>query len=175
MKTEKKVNYMNLSNKNKFIILRNEHNLTQEQVAEMLNISKSTYCRIENGTLNIGVDALKKLLQIYNITFEDFYNIQLPIVKTITYPKKLLINLQNAIDKNKEKSNNWVINLEKFENLKNALNPVLEIRSKALQFPNIDISEIPNHTTVKQVKLDPKAELLIDRALKAQQKLLEPN
>ncbi len=166
---------MNLSNKNKFIILRNEHNLTQEQVAEMLNISKSTYCRIENGTLNIGVDALKKLLQIYNITFEDFYNIQLPIVKTITYPKKLLINLQNAIDKNKEKSNNWVINLEKFENLKNALNPVLEIRSKALQFPNIDISEIPNHTTVKQVKLDPKAELLIDRALKAQQKLLEPN
>ena len=76
MKTEKKVNYMNLSNKNKFIILRNEHNLTQEQVAEMLNISKSTYCRIENGTLNIGVDALKKLLQIYNITFEDFYNIR---------------------------------------------------------------------------------------------------
>lgn len=175
MKTEKKVNYMNLSNKNKFIILRNEHNLTQEQVAEMLNISKSTYCRIENGTLNIGVDALKKLLQIYNITFEDFYNIQLPIVRTITYPKKLLQNLQNAINENGEKSNSWVTNLKKYENIKNALNPIFEIRNKALHFPDIDISEIPNNTTVKQVKLDPKAELLIDRALKTQQKLLEPN
>lgn len=175
MKTEKKVNYMNLSNKNKFIILRNEHNLTQEQVAEMLNISKSTYCRIENGTLNIGVDALKKLLQIYNITFEDFYNIQLPIVRTITYPKKLLQNLQNAINENGEKSNSWVTNLKKYENIKNALNPIFEIRNKAFHFPGIDISEIPNNTTVKQVKLDPKAELLIDRALKAQQKLLEPN
>lgn len=175
MKNEKKVNYMNLSNKNKFIILRNEHNLTQEQVAEMLNISKSTYCRIENGTLNIGVDALKKLLQIYNITFEDFYNIQLPIVRTITYPKKLLQNLQNAINENGEKSNSWVTNLKKYENIKNALNPIFEIRNKALHFPDIDISEIPNNTTVKQVKLDPKAELLIDRALKAQQKLLEPN
>lgn len=175
MKTEKKVNYMNLSNKNKFIILRNEHNLTQEQVAEMLNISKSTYCRIENGTLNIGVDALKKLLQIYNITFEDFYNIQLPIVRTITYPKKLLQNLQNAINENGEKSNSWVTNLKKYENIKNALNPIFEIRNKALHFPDIDISEIPNNTTVKQVKLDPKAELLVDRALKAQQKLLEPN
>lgn len=166
---------MGISHKNKFIILRNEHNLTQEQVAEMLNISKSTYCRIEKGQQDISVEALKKLLKIYNITFEDFYNIKLPIVRTITYPDKLLKNLQNAIDKNKEKSNNWAINLEKFENLKNALNPVLEIRSKALQFPDIDISEIPNNTTVKQVKLDPKAELLIDRAIKAQQKLLEPN
>ena len=166
---------MNLSNKNKFIILRNEHNLTQEQVAEMLNISKSTYCRIENGTLNIGVDALKKLLQIYNITFEDFYNIQLPIVRTITYPKKLLQNLQNAINENGEKSNSWVTNLKKYENIKNALNPIFEIRNKAFHFPGIDISEIPNNTTVKQVKLDPKAELLIDIALKAQQKLLEPN
>lgn len=166
---------MGISRKNKFIILRNEHNLTQEQVAEMLNISKSTYCRIEKGQQDISVEALKKLLKIYNITFEDFYNIQLPIVRTITYPKKLLQNLQNAINENGEKSNSWVTNLKKYENIKNALNPIFEIRNKALHFPDIDISEIPNNTTVKQVKLDPKAELLIDRALKAQQKLLEPN
>ena len=70
---------MGISRKNKFIILRNEHNLTQEQVAEMLNISKSTYCRIEKGQQDISVEALKKLLKIYNITFEDFYNIKLPI------------------------------------------------------------------------------------------------
>ena len=65
--------------------------------------------------------------------------------------------------------------IEWYENIKNALKPIFEIRNKALDFPDIDISEIPNNTTVKQVKLDPKAELLIDRALKAQQKLLEPN
>ena len=88
---------MGISRKNKFIILRNEHNLTQEQVAEMLNISKSTYCRIEKGQQDISVEALKKLLKIYNITFEDFYNIKLPIVRTITYPDKLLKNLQNAL------------------------------------------------------------------------------
>ena len=83
--------------------------------------------------------------------------------------------MQNAINENGEKSNSWVTNLKKYENIKNALNPIFEIRNKAFHFPGIDISEIPNNTTVKQVKLDPKAELLIDRALKAQQKLLEPN
>ncbi len=175
MKTEKKVNYMNLSNKNKFIILRNEHNLTQEQVAEMLNISKSTYCRIETGQQNISVEALKELLKIYNITFEDFYNIKLPIVRTITYPDKLLKNLQNALNENEEKSNSWIVNFEKFEKLKKALKPILEIRDKALALPDIDISEMPDKTTIKQVTFNRDAELLIDRAIEAQQKLLEPN
>lgn len=166
---------MMISNKNKFIILRNEHNLTQEQVAEILNISKSTYCRIEKGQQDISVEALKKLLKIYNITFEDFYNIKLPIVRTITYPDKLLKNLQNALNENEEKSNSWIVNFEKFEKLKNALKPILEIRDKALELPDIDISEIPDKTSIKQVAFNSDAELLIGRALKAQQKLLEPN
>lgn len=165
---------MNLSNKNKFLILRHEYNLTQDQVAEELGISKSTYCRIEKGQIDISVEALKKLLNIYNITFEDFYNIKLPLVSSTIYPPQLLSTLEKVIKENSDKTDSWIDNLKKYENLKNALNPVLEVRNKALCFPDIDISELPNSTIVKQVKLDPRAEFLIDQCIKAQQKLLEP-
>lgn len=165
---------MNLSNKNKFLILRHKYHLTQDQVAEKLGISKSTYCRIEKGQIDISVEALKKLLNIYNITFEDFYNIKLPLIKSAVYPPQLLITLEKAIKENSDKTDSWFDNLRKYENLKNALNPVLEVRNKALCFPDIDISRLPDKTIVKQANLDPRAEFLINQCIKAQQKLLEP-
>lgn len=48
--------------------LRTDNDLTQEQVAQVLNTSKQTYGRYENGTRKLSIEDLIKLAQYYNVT-----------------------------------------------------------------------------------------------------------
>lgn len=51
--------------------LRNAGNLTQEQVARQLGISRQKYARIEKGTNNITLEILSKIAKVLNITVGD--------------------------------------------------------------------------------------------------------
>lgn len=58
--------------------LRNDSKMTQDQVvAKMnvmgLNISKSTYAKLETNRMNIRVSELVALKMIFNAEFNDFF------------------------------------------------------------------------------------------------------
>ena len=55
------------------LLLRRQNNLSQEQVARFLGVSRSTYIHYERGTRKISVDAMEKLLKLYgkNICLGD--------------------------------------------------------------------------------------------------------
>lgn len=46
--------------------LREDHDLTQTQVANMLNMKQSQYWRYENGFRDLPTDIIIKLAEIYN-------------------------------------------------------------------------------------------------------------
>ena len=48
------------------IKLRNSYNLSQAQLAEKLNTTQAVISRIENGTVNIGIDFLDRLAKAFN-------------------------------------------------------------------------------------------------------------
>ncbi len=48
------------------IKLRNSYNLSQAQLAEKLNTTQAVISRIENGTVNIGIDFLERLAKAFN-------------------------------------------------------------------------------------------------------------
>ena len=48
------------------IKIRNTYNLSQAQLAEKLNTTQSVISRIENGTVNIGIDFLDKLARAFD-------------------------------------------------------------------------------------------------------------
>jgi len=48
------------------IKVRNTYNLSQSQLAEKLNTTQSVISRIENGTVNIGIDFLDKLARAFD-------------------------------------------------------------------------------------------------------------
>lgn len=48
--------------------LREDKDLSQSEVAELLSISQSTYSRYENGYLDIPSEALIKLALFYNVS-----------------------------------------------------------------------------------------------------------
>jgi len=50
--------------------LRKQRNLTQRQIAEFLEISQSTYAKIETGDRNLKLTKLTKLCNLYNVPEE---------------------------------------------------------------------------------------------------------
>lgn len=50
--------------------LRKQHNLTQRQIADFLEISQSLYARIEAGDRNPKLTKLTKLCDLYNVSEE---------------------------------------------------------------------------------------------------------
>ena len=45
--------------------------LTQQQVADALNINRTTYTYYDTGKTEPSIETLHKLVQIFNITYED--------------------------------------------------------------------------------------------------------
>lgn len=66
--------------------LRKAKKLTQEDIAKILNVAKSTYCGYEKGTSEPTLDTLCKLADFYNVNLdyligrknniENFYSIE---------------------------------------------------------------------------------------------------
>lgn len=55
--------------------LREDNDLTQNQIATLLNISQSTYSRYENGALDIPIQTLIKLANYYNTSIDYLVNL----------------------------------------------------------------------------------------------------
>ena len=56
---------------NRIKALRCARNLTQEQVADQIGVSRQKYARIENGVNSITLDILSKIAQILDVTVGD--------------------------------------------------------------------------------------------------------
>lgn len=59
--------------------IRKEHGFTQEQIVAKLQlknqeISRSVYAQIECGTYNIRISELVALKEIYNISYDEFFD-----------------------------------------------------------------------------------------------------
>lgn len=52
--------------------IRKEHKLTQQDIANVLGIDRSTYAFYETGKTAPSVNTLYKLAEIYNISIESF-------------------------------------------------------------------------------------------------------
>ena len=50
--------------------LREDHDLTQEEVAKILCVKQATYSRYESGAINVPVDVLIKLASYYNTSVD---------------------------------------------------------------------------------------------------------
>ena len=64
--------------------LREDNDLTQTQIAKILNCKQNTYAQYENEQRQIPITALKKLCLFYNISAD--YLLDLP--KGLNYPER---------------------------------------------------------------------------------------
>ncbi|MGN0907668.1 MAG: helix-turn-helix transcriptional regulator, partial [Bullifex sp.] len=51
--------------------LRSEHGLTQEQLAEKINVSRTAVSKWESGRGWPGIDSLKNLSSLFGVTIDE--------------------------------------------------------------------------------------------------------
>ncbi len=95
--------------------LRESYNLTQSQVAEALNLDRSTYTNYELNKTSPSLDSLVKLAHIYNVpkvmllpddddnalTFRDYARTD-SLVQTLSKEERGLIAMYRALDKDEK-------------------------------------------------------------------------
>lgn len=77
---------MNRNLQKTLVFLRKSNNYSQKEFAKKVNMSHSTYNRIETGTRNITIDDLRIFLEVLNIDYFDFFSclIELELESTLT-------------------------------------------------------------------------------------------
>jgi transcriptional regulator with XRE-family HTH domain len=67
---------------NRIKALRCAKNLTQEQIAEQIGVSRQKIARIESGANNITLDILSKLAEVLDVTVGDITKVldETPVV-----------------------------------------------------------------------------------------------
>lgn len=55
---------------NRFMKLRLDNHLSQQELAELLGVSQQTICKYDRGVNEPGIASLKKLADIYNTTVD---------------------------------------------------------------------------------------------------------
>ena len=59
--------------KNKLKVLRAVHELTQEQLAEKVGVSRQTVIAIESNKYNPSLDLAFKLARLFQVSIEDIF------------------------------------------------------------------------------------------------------
>ncbi len=65
--------------------MRNDHGLTQKQIAKLLNVSQNTYSQYEIGVSRFPLDAVVKLAEYYNVSVDYLVGLT---DETVPYPRK---------------------------------------------------------------------------------------
>ncbi|WP_394261214.1 helix-turn-helix domain-containing protein [Moraxella boevrei] len=58
----------------KIRFLRQQKNLTQEQVAELLDLTPQAYSKIEQGKTRLNIERIQQIANIFNIDITDLIN-----------------------------------------------------------------------------------------------------
>lgn len=100
---------------------RDEHCLSQEYIASLLEVNQSTYQRIESGKIKLSRNHLKKLINIFN-------KVSWPFTKSansnneMELMKKIIIQMEKRIEELDETVNRKNL---KIEELKRKIDPSL--------------------------------------------------
>ncbi len=74
----------NMTYQNRLKALREDHDLSQTKIAELLNVKQITYSQYERGVRELKIEQLKILCQFYGVSSD--YVIGLP--ENLDYPKR---------------------------------------------------------------------------------------
>ena len=53
--------------------LRVKHNLTQQQLGELLGYKNNSICQIENGKRNMSIEKVVELAELFDISIDELF------------------------------------------------------------------------------------------------------
>ncbi len=71
--------------------IREDNNLNQQQIAELINMHRSSYSKIESGQREISVDALNNVARYFGMPIDQIVNFDSAVPQEITVEDKTLM------------------------------------------------------------------------------------
>jgi len=62
--------------RNKIRIFRAIHEITQEELAQKIGVTRKTVNSIENGKYNPSIDVAYKMARLFGVTMEELFNFE---------------------------------------------------------------------------------------------------
>ena len=81
---------------NRLLLLREEKGISQESVAQLLNVSRQAYSRYERGERELGYPALLKLSQFFDVSVDYLLGFS-----ELYYPDKIQANETYTVEEQK--------------------------------------------------------------------------
>ncbi len=91
---------MNIEIANRLLEYRKKNGLSQEELAEKLNISRQSVSKWERGETSPDTDNLIELSKIYGVTIDDLINVNKPLVDNIQIQQETSKNYFIKVKKN---------------------------------------------------------------------------
>lgn len=92
--------------------IRIDHGLSQENIADELNVDQTTYRRYETGESNIKIDQMIKLSLFYKMTLDQLVNYGDSSYKVeethIPYVKSRVLSVTVELDGRKDTLDYWI-------------------------------------------------------------------
>lgn len=71
--------------------IREEKGLTQQQLAELINMHRSNYSKVESGERDLSIDAINKVARHFGMTIDQLVNFDGTMPEDVTVEDKTLM------------------------------------------------------------------------------------
>jgi transcriptional regulator with XRE-family HTH domain len=71
--------------------IREEKGLTQQQLAELINMHRSNYSKVESGERDLSIEAINKIAKYFGMTIDQLVNFDGKIPEEVTVEDKTLL------------------------------------------------------------------------------------
>ena len=91
--------------------IREEKGLTQRQIAELINMHRSNYSKVESGERELSIDAINKVAKYFQMTIDELVNFDGKIPDEVTVEDKTLAEQVKLIAELEPEEKNMVFKM----------------------------------------------------------------
>lgn len=91
--------------------LRKEKGLTQQDIADVVNMHRSNYSKVEKGERELSVNALVKLAELFGVTLDELVSSDSTVPKEIIIKDKSTLEQANLLQELNEEDKNIVFKM----------------------------------------------------------------
>lgn len=71
--------------------IREEKELTQQQLAELINMHRSNYSKVESGERDLSIEAINKIAKYFGMTIDQLVNFDGTVPEEVTVEDKTVM------------------------------------------------------------------------------------
>ena len=92
-------------------IIREEKGMTQQQIAEIINMHRSNYSKVESGERDLSIEAASKISKYFDMTIDQLVNFNGGIPEEVTVEDKSILEKVKLIQELDQEEKNVIFKM----------------------------------------------------------------